>query len=216
MNKFLTALVAGLLVAGAALADIAPPPPPKGKKYVGVSNEVVLGKDVSGYVFVTQVSTFPARGQTFAKAELTATKAVAMPAAARRTFVELLAVPQDAAKEFKTDAELFDALKADKVKGVHRLAFGDSATVDDAVKEKTVKWTHTITAINPKDGIKEEVKGEGYEPPAKKGGAPDKEEEDDAPVTRAPRGGVWVAGLAAFAGVLLGGLWVAGRTRRKV
>lgn len=213
MSRLLLALVAGLVVADAVRADIPPPPPPKGKKYADVSNEVKLDKDVSGYVFVTQVSTFPNRTNTFAKPELSATKAVAMPAGARRTYVELLAVPQDAAKEFKTDAELFDALKDNKVKGVHRIGFNNTATVADTIKDKSVKWTTTVTAVN-KDGIKTKVEGEGYEPPAKKGGPG--EEGEEAPTARAPRGGVWVAGVAAFAAVTLGGFWLVGRARRKV
>ncbi len=203
MRQLLAALVAGLLVAGTALADIPPPPPPKGKKYVDVSNEVVLGKDVSGYVFVTHVSTFPAREDKFAKTELPAGKAVALPAGGRRTSVELLAVPQDAAKEFKTDADLFDALKGNKVKGAHRVYFASSATVADTVKDKAVKWTHTITAID-KDGVKKKIEGEGYEPPAEK--------KDKPPVLA----GSWVAGAAAALALVLGGLWVAGRSRRKV
>lgn len=204
MNKLLTALVVGLLVAGAALADVPPPPPPKGKKYVDVSNEVVLGKDVTGYVFVQQVSTGPGRPtHTHSKLELTAGKAVAMPAAPRRTSVSLFAVPQDAAKEFKADADLFDALAANKVKGAHRLGFPGTATVSDTVKDKAVKWTHTITAID-EGGIKKKIEGEGYELPTEK--------KDKPPLAQA---GSWAAGGAASLALVLGGLWVVGRNRRK-
>ena len=38
---------------------------------------------------------------------------------------------------------------------------------------------------------------------------------DDAPIARTPFGGVWVAGLAAALALLLSGLWLSGRTRRK-
>ncbi len=204
MNKFLLALAAGLLLANITTADVPPPPPPKGKKYIPVTSEVVLGKDVTGYVFVTQVSTFPARGATHAKVELAAGKAVAMPASGRRTFVELIAVPQDAAKEFKTDAELFAALGANKVKGAQRLGFSGTATVADTIKGDSVKWTHTINAIDAK-GIKTKVEGEGYEVPVPKKGK--------EPV--APFGSLMVGGSVALA-VVLGGLWLVGRTRRKV
>jgi hypothetical protein len=39
---------------------------------------------------------------------------------------------------------------------------------------------------------------------------------EDATPTASARGGVWVAGLAAFAAITLGGLWLAGRSRRKM
>lgn len=210
--------------AGVAVADIPPPPPPKGKKYVAVSNEVAVAKDVSGYVFVKQVNTFPGgRKPAYSKVDLKSDKATAIPEPARRTYVVLFAVPQDAAKEFKSDEELFDALGAKKIKGVSSIGFSSTATVSDTIKADTVKWTTTITAIDDK-GIKKKVEGEGYEEPKKaptttKDGPDDEDEApSDAPVTtvQAPRGGVWMAGLAAFAALTLGGFWLAGRTRRKV
>lgn len=225
MNRLLALLTVGAL-ALPALADIPPPPPPKGKKYVSVSAEVVLAKGVTGYTFVQQVGTGPGRPMfTHEKLELTAGKAKAMPAGGRRTYVSLYAVPQDVAKEFKTDAELFEALGANKAKGAFRLGFPGTATVSDTIKGDSVKWTYTITAIDAKTGIKTKVEGEGYEEPkggAKKDGAKkdspedESEDEEDAPTATAPRGGTWIAGLAAFAALTLGGLWIAGRGRRKV
>lgn len=224
MRRLLSVLMLAAF-AGAAVADVPPPPPPKGKKYVNVSNEVLLGKDVSGYVFVKQVNTFPGGGKpASSKLELSTTKPTAIPEPARRTFVNLFAVPQDAAKEFKSDDDLFDALRTKKVKGAVSIGFYNTATVSDTVKGDTVKWTTTITAIDEK-GIKTKVEGEGYEEPKKGKGpntkdGPDDEEEAaggaPTPTAQAPRGGVWVAGLAAFAALTLGGFWLAGRTRRKV
>ena len=217
MNRLLAVLTVGL-VAGTAVADIPPPPPPKGKKYVSVNNEVVLGKDVAGYVFVQQVSAGPGAPKfTYEKIELTAGKAKAMPAGGRRTYVSLFAVPHEAAKEFKADADLFDALGANKVKGAHRVGFASTATVADTVKGESVKRTVTITAIDAK-GIKTTVEGEGAEKPADRPGKnenPSEEDDPDAPTTHAPRGGTWVAGVAAALAVTLGGFWLAGRTRRK-
>jgi hypothetical protein len=206
MNKFLAAAVVVLLVANAALADGLPPPPPKGKKYVSVTNEVVLDKDVSGYVFVRQVVTgFGAPSYTHTKVELTPGKAAAVADGGRRASVSLLAVPQDAAKEFKTDAELFDALKANKVKGVHRIVIPGTATVSDTVKAASVKWTHTITAVDEK-GAKTKVEGEGYEPTGPK-------TKDRPPLAQA---GTMVAGVALALALAFGGLWLTGRSRRKV
>lgn len=206
MKKLLPALVAALLLASAAVADIPPPPPPKGQKYVSVNNEVVLGKDVTGYVFVQQVVTGPGAPKfTSEKLELAPGKAKAVAPGGRRTFTTLFAVPQDAAKEFKTDDELFDALKANKVKGAHRFSFISTATVSDQIKGDSVKWTVTINAIDAKTGFQTKTEGEGHEEPK---AVPKKESPTAQP-------GVFAAGLAATIGVLLGGLWLAGRVRRK-
>lgn len=224
MNRLL-ALLTVAAFAGVAVADIPPPPPPKGKKYVSVSSEVVLAKDVTGYVFVKQSSNGPGRPVfSYEKLDLTPGKAKAISAGGRRTFASLFAVPQDAAKEFATDADLFAAIGADKVKGAHRLSFPGTATVADTVKGDSVKWTYTITAIDPKGGIKSKGEGEGYEPPPEKKPRPaDKpgkndspEDATEVPTATAPRGGTWVAGIAGFAAITLGGLWLAGRARRKV
>lgn len=225
MSRLLVVVVVAA-VAGVAVADVPPPPPPKGKKYVNVSSEVKLAKGVSGYVFVTSVTNFrPAPDKpTFAKAELGAEKATAMPAAGRRTAVALVAVPQAAAAEFKTDADLFAALAANKVKGTQRVEFAGTATVSDAIKGDAVKWTYTVTGIDDK-GIKTTAEGDGYEPPKakkepKNGKEPknqdegDEGDEPDAPLTA--RGGPMVAGVAASAALMLGGLWVVGRGRRRV
>jgi len=223
MNRLLALVTVGL-IAGVAVADVPPPPPPKGKKYVSVASEVKLGKDVTGYVFVKQVARFPG-GQkpTYTKVDLGTEKPTAVPEPAGRTFVTLFAVPADAAKEFKTDDDLFEALGAKKVKGAHPLSFSSTATVSDTIKGDAVKWTYTITAID-KDGIKKTIEGEGAptdKPTDKPKTNPAKdspEDDTDTPVvgTSAPRGGVWVAGISAALAVMLGGMWLAGRVRRKV
>ena len=217
MNRLLAVLTVGL-VAGTAVADIPPPPPPKGKKYVSVNNEVVLAKDVTGYVFVQEVFTFPGRPTpSYDKFELTAGKAKATAEGGRRTSVALIAVPEAAAKEFKTDADLIAAIQANKVMGTHRMAFASIATVPDTVKGDSVKWTVTVTAIGAK-GIKAKIEGVGSEPvdkPKKDGKDSPEEDDSDDPAAHAPRGGTWVAGVAAALAVTLGGFWLAGRTRRK-
>lgn len=223
--------VATLVAADVAVADLAPPPPPKGKKYVSVGSEVVLSKDVTGYVFVQEHGTGPGRPQfSYKKLDLNADKTAAMPTGGRRSYVRLIAVPQDAAKEFKTDNELFDALKERKVKGVHSLNFTGTTIVPVSVKGDTVNWKYTITAIDPKGGIKTKIEGEGHEPPTdtpKKKDAPTKDDPDSSETGPSdsftdsfgrsiPPGGMLIAGLTTFAAILLGGLWLAGRTRRKI
>lgn len=207
MPRLLSALVL-LAVAGIAAADIAPPPPPKGQKYVDVSSEVLLGKDVnvSGWVFVVQEWKGPGRPvSTVSKVELSEKKAVAVSGGGRRTSATLFAVPEAVAKEYKTDKELFAAVEGGKLKGVQKLAFEGSATVTDKVKGDTVTWTHTITGVDDK-GIKSKVSGDG------KSDAPDKPGEKPAkPVGFEP--GVLIGGMAAALAVCLGGLWLVRRRK---
>lgn len=215
MTRLVAAMLALAVVASATRADVPPPPPPKGKKYINVTNQVLLAKDVSGYVFVEEVTAFlPGRqAPTYKKLDLNAEKPVTPTAAARRTSVSLIAVAKDAAGEYKTDAELFDALKAKKVKEAGRVYFTGTATVSDAIKGDTVKWTVTVTGVGPK-GMTTKTEGEGYEErkPGAPGAAPGGEDGTEEP-TAAPRN-YWVAGLAATLALMLGGLWVVGRARR--
>jgi hypothetical protein len=204
MIRFVAPLVAVAVLADAVIADVPPPPPPAGKKYVSVSNEVVLGKDVTGYVFVMQSSFGPGRPIiTHHKFELPAGKAVAIYVGGKHGTV-LYAVPEAVAKEFKTDQELYDALEKGKVPGTQSIGFGGTATVSRLVIGNSVKWTTTITRIDA-NGIKTKVEGEGYEPPMP--------ERNDKPRTRGmPCATIGAATLA----VMFGGLWLVRRTRRKV
>lgn len=199
-----TGFALGLLLAtaGVALADVAPPPPPKGYKYISVTNELIVAKDVTGYVFVQQVTNYrPAPQNSYSKIEPKDGKPVAVAAGGRRVYVQLIAVPADAANAFEKDADLFDALEKKKVKGVHSFGFTGTATVPDTIKGESVKWTTTVTAIGAK-GIEKKVAGDGYgmEP---KGTRPQ------------AQGGPLVAGVLAALALALGGAWFVGRTRRK-
>ena len=213
MIRFVAPLFAVAVLANAVRADIPPPPAPFGKKYVSVSHEVVVGKDVSGYVFVLHVS--HGRGAprtTHTKWELTVGKAVPIPVGEKYSST-LCAVPQDAAKAFGTDQELIDALLANKLTGVHSISFYPTETVSKRVLGRSVKWTHTITAIDPQNGIREKVEGRGAERPADKSKNKDQPDKKDQPRARAE---TWMAGGAAALAVLLGGFWLADRTRRKI
>ena len=124
-----------LATAGVALADIPPPPPPKGYKYISVENELVVAKDVTGYVFVEIVSNFlPAAETTGTKLVPKDGKPLALSAGGRRSFVRVYAVPADAAKGYAKDEELFAALEKNKVEGAHAIAFTGTATVPDSIK----------------------------------------------------------------------------------
>jgi hypothetical protein len=201
---FRSAFALGLVLAsaGVALADIPPPPPPKGYKYISVDNELVVAKEVSGFVFVQQVTNYrPAPQHTFTKIEVKDGKPVAVPEGGRRVYVQLYAVPADVAKGYAKDEELFEALEKKKAKGAHALAFTGTATVSDSIKGEKVKWTTTVTAIGEK-GIEKKIEGEGYgqEPKGKRPQA------QAAPV---------VAGVLAALALALGGAWLVGRNRRK-
>ena len=208
MARFVATLFAAAVVANAARADIPPPPPPMGKKYVSVSNEVVLGKDVTGYVFVVKSSFGPGRPITTQhKLELTPGKAVEIHADGKYGSA-LYAIPEAVAKEFKTDQELYGALELGKVPGVHSIGFGGTTTVSRLVMGKSVKWTTTITGIDA-NGIKTKVEGKGAEPP-------NKPEKDSPTAVQTPHGVPCVGSIAAFAALMLGGFWLVGRSRRKV
>jgi hypothetical protein len=204
MTRFLVAAVLAALAVGTATADIAPPPPPKGKKYVNVTHEVKLGKDVKGYVFVAQTTTGPGRPNvTTSKLDL-GEKATTVVSGGRRNSATLFAVPEVAAKEFKTEKELFDAVTGKKVKGVQTLSVYGSATVSDTVKGDSVTWTYTITGIDDK-GMKTDVSGDGAEEQK-----PEKKEEKKLAFAEP---GYLIGGLAVAVGIAFGGLWLIRRKK---
>jgi hypothetical protein len=114
----------------------------------------------------------------------------------------LIAVPDDAAKEYKTDKDLFDALRDKKVKGLQSIRLMRQVAVDEKVPEKTLTWTYTITGIDDK-GIKTEVKGEGYEEPTKK---------EKKPISFTEPGYL-IGGTAVALCVTFGGLWLVRRKK---
>ena len=183
--------------------------------YISVTNQVLLAKDVSGFVFVEEVTQFlPGRqAPTYKKLDLNADKPVTPTASARRTSVELVAIAKDAAGEFKTDADLFDAIKAKKVKVAGRTYFTGTATVSDTIKGDTVKWTVTVTGVDAK-GIQTKISGEGYEEKKPKSGTKDGDEDEDANEPAVAGRSYWVAGLAATLALMFGGMWLVGRSRR--
>jgi hypothetical protein len=205
--RVLTTLAVLAAVGGFALADIAPPAPPKGKKYVNVASEVKLGKDVkvSDYVFVLEQVTYrPAPTRTGSKVELSADKATATNPGGRRSSAFLFAVPADKVKDYKSDEELQKALQQGKVKGAVNLSFPGTATVSDTVKGDTVTWTYTVTGIDEK-GIKTEVSGDGTEKKE------EKKEEKKKLAFAEP--GYLIGGVALTVGVTLGGLWLVRRRK---
>lgn len=209
MRRFTCLLL--LLTTGVASADvIAPPRLPKGKKYVSVTSEVLLGKNVTGWVFLQQATDPKAAVPKFQYTRLTLDDKtpVTMPEA-QGPFggAFLVAVPEEAAKKFATDKELFEALEATKVKGVVVRDFVGQVAVSDKVKDTSVTWTHTITGVDAKRGtIKMTIRGPGApDGPAEK-------KEDKSPLAVAEPSYL-IGGAAAALCVTFGGLWLVRRRK---
>lgn len=231
MNRLLLAAGVALLLAvaaGPAVADIAPP---KGFKRVALDNKITTEKEFPDYVFYTVIGG-AGKGGGFKENANAAANARGVNAVKfdPKTPIEikaegrgagigrqgsLVAVPKDARKKYASDEEFHAAIRLGKVEGALRakVNFDSATTVKDTDARTTVTQEYKLEKIDPKDGLViTRVKGEEKKDEPKKDGKPEEEEEGVA--AYAPKGGVWVAALAATAGLVLGGLWLAGRRRR--
>ena len=211
MSRVLLALGLGLLAASAVRADGLPP---KGVKTVAVDHKITTDREYPDYDFYTVFGSSRAAKVVAVKFDPKTPIEIAGGGNFGVTRVGYLAaVPKDAAKKYDTEKEFHDALKTGKVEGLVRTKgrLESVQTVKDTDARKSVLVEHKLTSLDAKGGIVLDTK---------KDDAPDKKEspDEDAPGVTAytPRGGLWVAGGAAFAAVTLGGLWAVGRTRRKV
>jgi hypothetical protein len=214
--RLLALLAAVFAVAGNVLADSAPEPPPKGKKYVNVEISAAVDGGVTGYVFVMSVAEGQGAGpphvsyssiklgeKPVALSAYGKTDVVPDPLDRRRKGVSnLFAIPVDAAKKYATERELTDAVAAGTVPGMHRLGLVgiDIIALDD--KRAVIPWKYTITAIDPKTGIavKKERDGKPFE--------------GKEPQARDASGMHWLmGGVFASAAIVSLGLWLAGRQR---
>lgn len=181
--------------------DIPPPPPPKGKKYVTIDHEVLLAKNVTGYVFVEHLSGFGPKDK-FRKLALNDSKPTAITTAGRREGILVYMVPESVAKKFDKDEALFKACKdsgaSDKPFPV--MFFSHTAFLNTSDKRERVTWTHTITAIDDSKGPKVTTKGDGEEPKF--------ESDDTEEPTNRPTGNLVFAGLAATLGFVFLGVWL--------
>lgn len=223
--KRLLAVAAVLAVAVPAPADIAPPIP-KGFKRVPLTHRVVTDKEFPDYALFTVevIDSFRGNTRSAAPAKLDAKTPLSLTttsgASVSRSY-ELVAVPKDAGKKYATEKEFHKAVADGKVPGQVRsktiISGGSSRDVKDSDPRKAVVEEYKLEKIDAKDGVV--IKSAT---PAAAGSAPPKdspkpeEEEEAAAAGYAPRGGVWVAGLAAAAAVVTAGLWVARRGRREL
>ncbi|MDB5305917.1 MAG: hypothetical protein JWO38_119 [Gemmataceae bacterium] len=211
MNRTLAVLVLGTAAAGLARADV---PPPPGFKRVAVEHKIATEKEYPGYLFFAISG-----GDKATPVKLDPkTPAVITAGGGRYRFAALVAVPKDAAKQYETEKEFHAALAKGKVDGLLRAKTSFTAFVEikDGDPRKTVVEEYQLEKVDAKDGI---VLGR----PKKEGTPKDPPQEESDEVfpgeptaAVAPRGQLWVAGLAAFAGIAFAGLWLARRQRGAV
>jgi hypothetical protein len=209
MNRLVAVTVVGLLSAGVALADV---PPPKGQKRVVADHKITTEKEIPDYTFFTVVGRDAVTAVKFDLKTPIVIKGAGRGGAARFGF--LYAVPKSAAKQYAGEKEFHEAIRNNKVEGqvAAKGNFPALAVLKDADPRDTVVFEHTFEKIDGK-----EIVLKRKEDAAKKDGKEElPEEESGSPAAYTPRGGLWVAGLAAALAVTLGGLWLAGRGRRKV
>lgn len=196
------AIVFALASAGVARADVIFPPP-AGKKFVAVEHKFVTDKDYPEFAFFTII------GDKATPVEFTTKKPVVIAAKdipRRAERVALVAVPKDAAKDFKSEDAFLKAVAKEKVAGLVATKgnFWPQATVSEKVAEDSIVSEHKVEKIDAKDGIVV---------PAPKKECGETGADDAEPAAVAPVGGrLWVAGLAGFAAFASAGLWL---TRRR-
>lgn len=209
VNRSIIALTFGCVLSSVAVADVAPPPPPKGMKYVKVIHKFATESEIPDYGFYT-IITEPGDKHTIKAVELTPKSSVEWDPTKfhRRAFFKLTAVPKGAAKKYDTEKAFFFALRLGNVEG-------QAETKDDfwrfplapETEKDTVEGLYKITKVSEKEGIVIPVT---YKRPKLEPGC---EVNEDGSISSAPRSGMWVTGLALAAAFVTGGLWL---SRRRV
>lgn len=210
MSQRLAALILAVCVVGIARADV---PPPPGFVRVVTDHKIVTAKDYPDYKFFTVMQGPGKTGADgIAEVKLNTKTPVVIAGKGRRPFnpITLVAVPGDAAKNYKDETQFFEAIRAGKVDGLLRAnaSFSPVTTVKGGDPGKTMVVEHTLEKIDAKGGLELVRKKDGAV-----GGSEEPESAGAAAST--PRGGVWIAGIAAAMALTFGGLWLTGRGRRK-
>jgi hypothetical protein len=183
-----TALLAGLLAATAAQADLAPA---KGLKRLPLEHMITTEKDYPEYTFFSVgflgKDATPLKLDAKTPAKITNVYRLA-------TFV---AVPKDAAKSYPTEKDFHAAVAGGKVEGTikAKTGFGAFIEVKDSDPRKTAVMKYKIEKIDAKDGIVlVEVKNEAK---------PEEEESLTQPASRSVALGLGLAGLLGFTGLVV-------------
>lgn len=199
MSRTLAVLVLGALAVSVARADI---PPPKGLKRINLEHKITTDKEYADYAFYSVSG-----GDKATAVKLDPkTPATITAGGGRYRTATLVAVPKGADKKYDNEKDFLAAVAKGTVEGMlkAKTTFDAITTVKDSDTRTKLVKEYTLDKIDPKDGIvltgkKDDVK--------------DKPEEESDAVAVAPRGGTWIAGVAASLGLLLAGLWVASRNR---
>jgi hypothetical protein len=212
MNRLLAALVVGL-AAGVALADVAPP---TDVKDIPIDYRITTDAEIPGWRFFTVIGPDRVTPVTLAPDSPVLIDGSDRPAP--YTYGFFTAVPTDAAKRYATEKEFHDAVKDSKVPGqvLAKTPLGAFAVSSkDTDPRNGIVMEYALKKIDGKE-IVLELSKDSPKPRAVIGGD-SPEGGSEAPKDRpsARRAG-WIAGLAALAALLLGGLWLASRARRKV
>lgn len=194
--RFLVVLLAAVVFIGICGANMGPPP--KGKKYAGITNTVKLEKELKGFTLFTRHNAIEWELSVPVPFDVDNDKPVKVPANPRGTT--LYAVPSDLAPKLKTADDWKAALK-DKDNGIVQTWFSTLTELDETDERKGIERAWVIKSIDPKGIVKEEVKDE--KKPEKKG---------DKPLALAEPGTL-IGGLAAAVAITLGGLWLVRRRK---
>lgn len=213
MNRLLFAALVGLALANPASADIAPP---KGLKRVVLDTRITTEKEFPDHAFF-----LVSGGDKVEAVKLDPKNPIVIAGegrGGRYQLVTLHAVPKDAAKKYGTEKAFHEAIVAGKVAGQlkARDGFPTLATLKDADARKTVTEEYKLEKIDLKDGlVVTHTKAGEKKGPTSASPGDGKPEEAEGVTAYTPKAGVWVAALAATAGLVFGGLWLAGRRRRE-
>jgi hypothetical protein len=226
MKRSFALLALGFFVATVS-ADV---PPPKGSKRVTLDWKITTEQEFPDYTFYTAVGGGgkggkAGEGVTMVKLDPKTTAEIKgagrSPGIGRQG--SLYAVPKGAEEKFGSEKEFFTALRMGKVEGALRAKtnFDSITVIKDTDPRTTVVWEYKVEKVD-KDGITGKMitedkkdadkkdtdkKDADKKDPAKK----DSPDDDDAAVATAPKGGVWIAGLAATLALVFAGVWLAGR-----
>lgn len=216
MKKLLGVFALAILTTGISRADIGIP---KDMRLIPTDHKIETETDFTDFNFfiisgekITAVKLAP-------KTPLLVTSASMHP---KLKVANLVAVPKDAQKGFKTPAEFQKALREQKVTGAltANTVFSGTTAVKLGDKRASITERWTVDKVNDKDGIlltpvapkeKEKDKNSGDADEFSDDG-----EETNTPSAFAPRGSGLIAGLAATVAVTLTGLWLTGRRRRNL
>jgi hypothetical protein len=205
MKRLLGVVAVAILVAGAARADVAPP---KGLKRVVLDNKITTEKEYPEVAFFLLSG-----GDKVEPVKLDPKNPLVIEGAGRGgryRFVQIFAVPKDAAKNYDSEKAFHEAIAKGKVEGQvkSKTGFGTLTTVKDTDPRKSVVEEYKLEKIDPKEGLV--ITAVAKKDPT---ATPPKDGEEEEATAYTPRGAAWVAGLAATLGLVLTGLWVVRRNR---